>query len=248
VIVRGAIVPHAPVLVESIQPGLDAGRWLRDAIAELDLEGVETVVVVSPHGASAGVYADPNGSLMGFGIPGPVTNRRGDDDLGRIIAEAWRRPQLEEPADFGVVVPLVLGLGGELPIVGATLPEITGPRAVAAGQAISAAAELTHAIEAIAGRRDLAVVASAHSSAGLSARAPLTEVPGAEEADAALRDALTHDPARVIEIIDDLHSVGDACGIAPLAALAPLLSGLTNRRLRYESPFGVSYLVGEWAA
>ena len=247
-IVRGAIVPHAPVLVESIQPGLDAGRWLRDAIARLDLEGVETAIVVSPHGATAGVYAEPEGSLTGFGLPGQVATRRSDEELGRALAEAWRRPLLKEPADFGVVVPLVLGLARGLPIVGATLPEITGPRAVSAEEAITAAAELTHAIEAIAGRRDMAIVASAHSSAGLDARAPLTEVPGAQEVDAALRDALTHDPARVIELIDDLHSVGDACGVGPLAALAPLLSGWSNRSLRIESPFGVGYIVGEWAA
>ena len=247
-IVRGAIVPHAPVLVESIQPGLDAGRWLRDAVAGLDLEGVETVIVVSPHGASAGVYAEPNGSLMGFGIPGAATQRRSDEELVRALAEAWRRPLLEQRADFGVIVPLMLGLAGDLPIVGATLPEITGPFAESAEEAITAAAELTHAIEAIAGRRDVAVVASAHSSAGLSARSPLAEVPGAGEIDAALRDALTHDPARVFELIDDLHSVGDACGVAPLAALAPLLSGWTNRSFRNESPFGVGYIVGKWVA
>ncbi|MGH2828439.1 MAG: hypothetical protein ACRDKF_15875 [Actinomycetota bacterium] len=247
-IVRGAMVPHAPVLIESIQPHLDAGRWLRKAIAEMDFEGVETVVVVSPHGASAGVYAEPNGSLGGFGISVPTSNRRGDADLGRAIAEAWRRPLLEERADFGVVVPLVLGLGGELPVVGVTLPEITGPQGASASDAISAAAELAHALESVAGLRDFAVVASAHSSAGLTPRAPLTEISGAADVDAALQDALAHDPAGVIELIDDLHSVGDACGVAPLAALMPLLSGWRNRSLRVESPFGVGYIVGEWAA
>jgi hypothetical protein len=249
VIVRGAVVPHAPVLIESIQPHLDAGRWLRKAIAEMDLEGVDTVIVVSPHGASAGVYAEPNGSLGGFGIStGVSTNRRGDADLGRALAEAWRSSLLEGPADFGVVVPLVLGLGGELPVVGVTLPEITGPQGASAGEAISAAAELAHALESVAGLRDFAVVASAHSSAGLSPRAPLTEISGAANVDARLQDALTHDPAGVIELIDDLHSVGDACGVAPLAALTPLLSGWRNRSLRIESPFGVGYIVGEWAA
>ncbi len=247
-IVRGAIVPHAPVLIESIQPHLDAGRWLRKAIAGLDLEGVETVVVVSPHGRNAGVYAEPNGSLDGFGLSGITTSERSDADFARALSEAWRRPLVESPADFGVVVPLALGLGGGLPAVGVTLPEITGPQGASAGQAISAAAELTHALESVAGLRDIAVVASAHSSAGLSSRAPLTEVPGAADVDAALQDALAHDPARVIELIDDLHSVGDSCGIAPLAALTPLLSGWRNRSLRVESPFGVGYIVAEWAA
>ena len=247
-IVRGAMVPHAPLLIESIQPNLDAGRWLRSAIAGLDLEGVETVILVSPHGKNPGVYAGPNGSLTGFGISVPASKRRGDADLGRALAEAWRRPLLEEPADFGVVVPLVLGLGGELPVVGVALPEITGPQGASASDAIATAAELTHALETIVAERDFAIVASAHSSAGLSPRAPLTEVPGAADVDADLRDALAQDPARVIELIDDLHSVGDACGVAPLAALTPLLSGWSNRSLRVESPFGVGYIVGEWAA
>ncbi|MGH2750905.1 MAG: hypothetical protein ACRDK3_08555 [Actinomycetota bacterium] len=247
-IVRGAVVPHAPVVLEQVQPSLEAGRRLRSEVASLDLTGAEAVVVVSPHGPRAGVYGRPEGALHGFGIEDLEVARRSHGDVARALARAWDRPLIEGPADFGIVVPLLLGVGDDLPVVAVTLPEVTGPAAHPVDETLRDAAGLATALSSIAERHDLAIVASAHSSAGLSSRAPLTELAGALDVHRALLEGLEHDPAQTESVLERLHSVGNACGIGPLAALARLPTGRIRRRLSHEAPFGVGYLVGEWAS
>ncbi|MGH2699336.1 MAG: hypothetical protein ACRDJL_09085, partial [Actinomycetota bacterium] len=107
-IVCGAVVPHAPVLLEAIQPSLEEGRRVHAAVEGLDLSGADTVVVVSPHGARAGVYGRARGSLAGFGIEGVKVRRASDLETARGLADAWGRPLIERPPDFGVLVPLLL--------------------------------------------------------------------------------------------------------------------------------------------
>ena len=95
--------------------------------------------------------------------------------------------------------------------------------------------------------RALAVVASAHAGAGLSARAPLTEVPGATEADRDLVAALEEDPALVEGLIGRLHEIGQACGVGPLATVGQLFEGWRTEGITYEAPYGVGYMVGQWS-
>lgn len=247
-IVRGAVVPHAPVLLERVQPALEEGRRLRNEVASIDFSRADALVVVSPHGSRTGVYARSEGSLHGFGIEGLEVTRRTHSDLARALTRAWDRPLIEGPADFGIVVPLLLGLGDGIPVVAVTLCEITGPAAHQVDETLKSAYSLAIALSSIAEQHDIAIVASAHSSAGLSPRAPLTEVPGALDVHRALLDELDHDPAQIENVLERLHSVGDACGIGPLAMLARLLSGRGRKRLSHAAPFGVGYVVGEWAS
>ena len=245
-IAHGAVVPHAPVLLEDIQPSLDEGRRIRKAIDELDFSSADVIVLVSPHGPAAGIYERCEGSLSGFGIDGVEAVRATDVDLSRSLANAWGRTYIESPLDFGVVVPLLLGLGGTLPVVGVSLPQTTGPGGSSLSDAIDAAKTLSRALMTVADERDVAVVASAHASAGLSARAPLTEVAGATEVDRELVAALEDDPARVEGLVERLHETGDACGAGPLAMLAQLFEGWRSEGVTYEAPYGVGYLVGQW--
>jgi hypothetical protein len=246
--VCGAVVPHAPVLLEALQPSLEEGRRVRAGISNLDLSGADTVIVISPHGSRAGVYGRAHGSLGGFGIEGQAVDRRGDPNTARLLADAWDRPLLEEPLDHGVVVPLLLGLGGDLPIVGVALPELTGSGASPLSEVLDEAGALARAIESLAAKGSHAVAASAHSSAALSARAPLTEIPGAREVDDNVVQALERDPALVGDLLEPLHRVGGACGVGPLATMKELVAGFRNEELLRESPFGVGYLVGRWAS
>lgn len=246
-IARGAIVPHAPVLLEAVQPSLDEGRRLRKAVDELDVSNAEVVVVVSSHGPAAGVYERAEGSLRGFGI-GIGMARATDAELVRSLAEAWGRAAIEGPADFGVLVPLMLGLGEDRPVVAVVLPETTGPKANPTSDSLNAARELAEALRLVGQERDVAVVASAHASAGLSARAPLTEVPGAAAVDRELVAALEEDPARAEGLLARLDEVGDACGVGPLALIARLFGGWRSGGVTYEAPYGVGYLVGGWTA
>lgn len=244
---HGAVVPHAPVLLEDIQPSLDEGRRVRKAIGELDFSNADVVVVVSPHGPAAGIYERSEGSLRGFGIDGVEAVRETDDDLSRSLSNAWARAPIGSPLDFGIVVPLLLGLGGDLPVVGVSLPRTTGPGASSLPEASDAAGTLAEALATTVDGRDLAVVASAHASAGLAARAPLTEVSGATEVDSELVAALEGDPARVEGLIERLHEIGQACGTGPLAMFAQLFGGWRSGGLTYEAPHGVGYMVGQWS-
>jgi hypothetical protein len=248
VIVCGAIVPHAPVLLEALQPSLEEGRRMRGAVENLDLSKAETVVVISPHGAGAGVYGGSDGSLSGFGIEGLAASRPWDLEVARSLAKSWGRPLLETRLDYGVVVPLLLGLGGDLPVVGVGLPEVTGPGARPLSEVLNKAGALARALDSVAADRPLAVAASAHSSAALSMRAPLTEIAGAREIDAEVADALERDSALIEPLLEPLHHVGGACGVGPLATVAELVRGWRSEGLTRTEPYGVGYLVGRWAS
>jgi len=245
-IARGAVVPHAPVLLEAIQPSLDEGRRLRKAISELDFSEAEAVVIVSAHGDRAGIYGRVEGSLRGFGIEGLEVERESHAELASAAADAWGHSQLDAPADFGIVVPLLLGVGEGLPVVAATLPETTGPRAAPRRDALDAARTLSKALREVADGCDVAIVATAHASAGLSDRAPLTNVPGAVDVDRELVAALEEDPSLVEGLLVRLHRTGDACGAGPLAVIAHLFAGWSSEGVTYEAPYGVGYLVGQW--
>jgi hypothetical protein len=239
-------VPHAPVLLEEIQPSLD-GRRVRKAIEELDFSNADVVVLVSPHAPTAGIYERCEGSLRGFGIDDAEAARDTDAGLSRALSLAWGREPIDGPIDFGIVVPLLLGVGGDLPMVAASLPQTTGPRPRALSESMDAARGLADALATVADARRVAVVASAHSSAGLSARAPLTEVSGAAEVDRELVEALESDPARIENLLGPLHEVGQACGVGPLSVLRHLLEGWRSEGLTYEAPYGVGYMVGQWS-
>ena len=239
-------MPHAPVLLADVQPSFDEGRRIRKAVDELDLAGADALVLVSAHGENAGVYEHPEGSLSGFGIDGlEVRERPTDDGLASALADAWARDRIDGPADFGVVVPMLLGLGGGPPVVAVTLPETTGPRATELAEALSAAWSLSGALQKVAGELDVAVVASAHAGAGLTSRGPLAELPGAAELDREVVAALEEDPAHVEGLLHRLHETGRACGVAPLGVIAWLFGGWRCRDVTHEAPFGVGYLVAE---
>ena len=246
-IVRGAIVPHAPVLLAEVQPHLDEGRWLREATAELHLSDASAVVLVSPHGARAGVYRRPQGTLAGFGVPSIAATAPCDDRLAARLADTWGRPVLDSEADFGIVVPLCMGVSRDLPVVAVALPEVTGPQAGRLEDALTESRTLAAAILELSGRKDLAVVESALSCAGLSPRSPLTEIPGADLVHKRVEEAAGNDPASLEPLLNDLHEVGDACGIGPLAAVARVLAGMRSIGLNSHHPFGVGYLVAEFA-
>ncbi|MGH2735768.1 MAG: hypothetical protein ACRDKZ_09315, partial [Actinomycetota bacterium] len=90
--VRGAIVPHAPVLLPEVSTlPAEETEDLRAAVASLELE-TPTVVVISPHGSRSGVYRTAGGSLNGFGMPDVGVERATDDRLCETLAGAWGRP------------------------------------------------------------------------------------------------------------------------------------------------------------
>lgn len=188
------------------------------------------LVVVSPHGARTGVYRSCAGSLAPFGV---------DDvevDFGPPPADVTRLDVLDEPVDHGVLVPLRL-LGAKAPVVGIAFAE--GQGAVDPDDL----GRVKHAISEISG--DVAVVISANLVAGLSPRAPMTELLGAEDAEHLLLDMIQTDLGRLATGATSIADRGRSCSLAPLLLMGELFDGHKARVLAHEAPVGVGYLVAE---
>ena len=232
-------MPHAPLLVAELHPeGFEepCGAVV-SAVRSISWAQAEAVAVVSPHGATPGVYARVEGSLRGFG-PAIDGGRGGGEGLAKELAAATGLPLLESPCDHGVLVPALLGCAQGLELVGVSLGEDSGPEKT--GEA-SATTLLARALESFDGRVGLA--ASAHSGAALSPSAPLTELEGAVEAEAAWVAAMRSDVGSSELETSGLARVAGSCGAGPLSVLAALGRGRAAVFHAYERPFGVGYVV-----
>jgi hypothetical protein len=134
-------------------------------------------------------------------------------------------------------------------VVAVSLPPTTGPGSSSLRDALHASTTLARALKASADELSVAVgvVASAHASAGLSHRAPLTLVSGASDADSDLIAALEEDPASIAGLTGRLYEIGQACGVGPLATLGQLFGRWRTEGVVYEAPYGVGYMVGQWS-
>lgn len=243
-VVAAAVVPHAPLLV----PGV-AGARDDDALARVRATAVEVfpraadaVVVLSPHGRAAGVYRRVRGSLDGFGLAGCAVDVPTDDALARALAESWGRPLLDGPCDHGVVVPLALARPA-IPVVAAALPECTGPGAGPVRDALDEGARVAAALRAVTAEARVAFVASAHTAASLTPRAPLTERREGRKLDDVVIAALAGDATRLGALDERAWSDAGACGGGPLRAFASLASGMRAEVRAYDAPLGVGYVV-----
>ncbi len=235
--VAAAIVPHAPLLVTGLHPeGFEEPcAAVVEAVQSLAWGQAEAVAVISPHGAAPGVYARVEGSLNGFGL-GIDGGREGGEGLAKELAVATGLALLEGPCDHGVLVPALLGCAPGLELVGVSLGE--GSDLAEMEEVITL---LARALESLGGR--VGVAASAHSGAALSASAPLTELEGAVEAEAAWIDALRSDVGSSEEATSRLALVAGSCGAGPLRVLSALGRGRAAVLHAYERPFGVGYVV-----
>jgi aromatic ring-opening dioxygenase LigB subunit len=206
-----------------------------EAARGLSLGDPSIIVLASPHGRATGVYASPAGDLGPFGRSDVAASAPTDRGVVAELARAWGRPVLDAPADHGIVVPLRLLGPRDVPVIALTFEE--GREAAAT---TGEAETLAGALGEVAGT--VAFVASANTSAGLTERAPLPSLPGAEAAEHALLDALESDPRRVPSCLPALTEAG-SCAAGPLAALSFLLGDRRCKVLAYGHPVGVGYAV-----
>lgn len=239
----GAIVPHAPLLV----PALGSTQRvpaLADALTHIRERTADAIVVISPHGRRTGVLASSGGSLGGMGLPQLRADAAVDPHLIGALAFEWGEPRIDLPPDHGVVVPLLLdAFASDVPIVACTLEETTGPGKSFSGVRGRSAAALAAAIASFAGRKRIGVVASAHTSAGLAAHAPLTLRAGADAFEERLRGAWENDIGRILEIDEASWDHADPCGRGPLLVLAHLFQGKAGAVHAYDASQGVGYVV-----
>ena len=196
------------------------------AVSALDFNGFDAVVIASPHGSATGVYRAPRGDLDAFGPRGLAV--AAEPGPAEDLARAWSQPVLDHDADHGIVVPLRL-LVPAVPVV-----------AVAFEEGAAGEAGLAGAVASLRG--DIAFVASANLSAGLTERSPLPSLEGAADADEAVLAALRGDPAALAGQTEAIVSAG-SCAAPVLAAFGNLFSERPCEVLAYEHPFGVGYTV-----
>jgi hypothetical protein len=234
----GAIVPHAPLLIEDAAGPLvtSAAQATVDAMASLNVRGVDLVVVVSPHGGRTGVYGATRGSLAAFDVRGVSLDHLSDDEAAKEIAETWGQPLLEDRVDHGVLVPLLLLDLGDVPAVGCSFAESAPPEEIRAE-----ARQLAAALSRLAEKRTLAVLVSMNTSAALSPRAPLTELPAGKALDEALLDRLSGGTDKDIAV--EMWAAAGSCGLGPFTVWTELFAQQPIRRVSYEAPYGVGYLV-----
>ncbi|MGH2755027.1 MAG: hypothetical protein ACRDLB_11410 [Actinomycetota bacterium] len=238
----GVIVPHAPVLALEDRPELDFFR--RSAVdACRTLDACDVLILLSPHGEAEGVYRAVEGSLKGFGLGAVAVSATTDDAMITRIASSWDREILEAEVDHGIVGALAIGRPS-LPIIACSLAEVTGPApASEAGDVVESAFLFADALQGVAGDEKVGLIASAHTAAALTPRAPLALRPEAKELDDMLLDHLATDCGGLARVEPDLWSEAEACGAGPLTVFGVLFEGRRADVLAYDHPFGVGYLV-----
>ena len=225
-------MPHAPLLAPEVarsrsEPSLERVRAaMREAARAFD----RTVVIVSPHGASTGVYIRQRADLRTFGVPRAEARVDVPERAARELSAAWGRPVLDEPPDHGVTVPVLVG-GIDAPVIGVALAE---------GETVED--EVTTLVDALRST-DHDVVASVNTGAGITARAPMMTIEGGEDLEAALRTAIERDASAVADPATRLASHGASCCLGPLLVLAKLCEGSPGKVLAHEWPYGVGYVV-----
>ena len=237
--IAGALVPHAPALLPPLSGGApEAAARVRGAVEDLSWSAVSALVVLSPHGAETGIYRAAEGSLAGFGVTGMTASFGGDGRVAGALARAWGRPLLDAPLDYGALVPLML-LRPDVPVIAAALGESARRDGTLAEVAADAVAFVDAVDEAVPGA---GLVASCNTGAGLSPRAPLTEVPDAIALETKLLEGLASDASVARELAVDVGAAG-SCATGPLAAFGRAFGGSAARVVGYECPFGVGYPV-----
>ena len=242
---RGAVVPHAPVLLPEVasRETETTSKRVRAALAGLDWEGVDVIVIVSPHGAATGVYAPARTSLDELGVSGVDVSWPTDEDASAELARRWGQRQIHEPPDHGIAVPIAAGCASGKRVVAATIEDVVASGGAVLERSLSAAAALADALRGLAEKRSVAVAASAHTSAALSPRAPLTERAEALATEERVLNGLRSDAGSLVDLARPLWVDGGACGVAALSVFGHLFAGRGADVVLYECPVGIGYIV-----
>lgn len=258
-IVFGCVVPHPPLLIPDIGHGQERTisatiRALEKLAGELGQADPETLVLVSPHGATIykamGVATCPSsrGNLTVWGSREPEYVFDNDLELVKALQEEAKTAGIPLQSigerrydlDHGVLVPmhfLIKGASG-LPLVPLTFSMLPLSAHFSFGQAIRRAAEHV-------GRR-VAFIASGDLSHRLIPGAPAGYDPAGKKFDRKLAEALSRlDSHEILELAPELIERAGECGLRSIVVLLGALDGLkvTPEVLSYEGPFGVGYLV-----
>lgn len=224
---KGALVPHAPLLLPEVTAKAGDLRDIWDGLGRIRIPDNALVVVLTPHSKGIGAYAHARGSLSGFGLAQVVGDFRTEPVAELQIAS------LAGPLDHGALVALLL-------------LEVVNPVLVVGLGEASDMSDMSDAVEkvrGIAAGRETFVVASAHTSARVTERAPLPYSFDAVRLESRFITGIEADCAAARDLADELWAVGDSCSRTTLRAFGELFAGAKGNVLAYGSPFGVGYPV-----
>lgn len=255
----GAILPHPPIVVpavggERIKEAERTQRAMREVAKHFKLieKDIDTIVVITPHGAVLGstvpVYGGQvfEGDFSSFGASKPTFSFKGDPELAAAIIKEnpnfiSRSP--ETILDHGVLVPMYYNVEigvkkSLLPIAIAFLPL---SKLYEFGKILVSAANKIN--------RKIALIASADMSHRLTEDAPSGYDPSGKEFDEKLVDLVRRYDVKGILNFDE--SLADSAGQDALWSIAVLLGALDGKKVKhevlsYEGPFGVGYMVAQF--
>ena len=261
-IVFGCITPHPPIMLPQIGRGRESevsasieamGRIAR----ELAESQVDTVFIVSPHGA---VYPDAMGLLTAPCSVGTMSewgamgiDCRFDNDPQIVAALQQEAKDASIPLrsigeasydlDHGVMVPayFLIDVLKSRPLVPISFSALPLDMHLELGRAVARASETS-------GKR-VALIASGDLSHRLIPLAPAGYDPAGQEFDKQLTQAVASlDSGALLEMDPDMVSRAGECGLRSIVILLGALEGLevTADVLAYEGPFGVGYLTASF--
>lgn len=259
-----ALMPHPPILApevggaetEHIRSTVRAVEQVAQTLVD---RGVETIIVITPHGpifddaVSISLYPRLRGSLAAFGAPEVSVAFETDGLLVRhIIRRAERlginyieltddvakNYRLPLELDHGAVVPLYYlhkaGFKGQ--IVHLSIGLIPYEEMYTFGKAVQGALGMVD--------RRTAVIASGDLSHRLTVDAPAGYSPRAAEFDRQVMAAIAEVNVKDLLTMDrDLIEEAGECGLRSIFFLFGILGGMEAEAnvLSYEGPFGVGY-------
>lgn len=256
-----AICPHPPIIIPSIgrenlsavSSTTQAMRTLAKEIREL---GLETIVIISPHGPYQADFMSIagqerlQGDFLDFGADDVSMSFMNDVDLAlsiKNISDSKKIPVeilgRDIILDHGSMVPLYF-LAKHLPdirIVLISFSDLDYGKHFEFGKAIH---------EAIANaNRNIGLVASGDLSHRLTPDAPAGYSPSGKKFDDLIIGLLeTGNADEILRIDSNLIEAAGECGLRSIIIVLGALSATEYKfeKLSYEGPFGVGYLVGKF--
>jgi MEMO1 family protein len=253
-----AICPHPPLLIPDIgrEDALkvqDTSNAIQKLAHNIERNKIDTIVIISPHGSVFMDYMSINfsenlvGDFMDFNSNIRM-DFQNDSELARYIKDLANTNKLplqtvSEPLDHGAMVPLYFFTKQleNIRVCHISFSYLDYNKHFAFGEIIY------EAIQDI--DRKIAIIASGDLSHRLTPQAPAGYSPRGREFDDTLIENLEKN--KVTSILDmDSSLIEDAgeCGLRSIIILLGALSHIEYKfkKLSYEGPFGVGYLVGEF--
>ncbi len=257
-LIKSAILPHSPLLIPEIGRAnysfLDktTAAYLKIATELKNLE-VETLVIISPHGANQddsfviNVAPEMEVNFQDFGFIPPKTILSGDsllaDEINNSLRDEFKIQLISDNTlDYGSAIPayLIKNLVGDFKII------VISP---ATELSLDEHFKIGEGLKKIINdsEKKIAIIASSDLSHRLKKKSPGGYSPKGAKFDNKLIEYLSEPKSAALNILKmDEKLIKDAgeCGLKPILILLGILNDteIKTKILSYQTDFGVGYL------